>query len=98
MKIAVFINSETMSTLDEHFVRAIVLKVADNTITSIDKEFLSTENINRIGLWLLTRKINVLYIQDFNEEIRAFLERIGVVVKNFKDLKNDNLIKLFDLF
>jgi len=98
MKIAVFLRSEALDTLDEHIVHAIILSITDNIVTGIDKEFLSTENIDHIGLWLVTRRINMLYLQIPDEKTKTYLEKIGIGVNSFEDLKNNELIKLFDLF
>lgn len=95
MKIAIFLGSEKMNTLDKNFVQAVIFKISDGIIVGVDKDFHVLKNINSLALWLISNEINELYVEKVEEPVKVFLENIDIKVKDLKDIKDNPILKAF---
>lgn len=95
MKIALFLASETMNTLDKGFVQTVIFKIRDGLIVGVEKEFLSVKNINVLTLWLISKEIEELYVEEVEEQVKAYFERISIKIKTFKEMKDHPILKAF---
>ncbi len=95
MKIAIFLASETMNRLDKSFVQTVIFKIRDGLIVGVEKEYLSVKNINILTLWLVTKEIEELYVEEVEETVKAYFERINIKIKTFKEMKDNPILKAF---
>lgn len=95
MKIAIFLGSEKMNTLDKNFVQAVIFKINDGVIVGVEKDFHVLKNINSLALWLISNEINELYVDKVEEPVKAFFEKIDIKLKNLREIKDNPILKAF---
>lgn len=95
MKIAMFIQDDKMKNIDVNAFNVLIFKRQDDTILGIENEYICNRDINYITLWLLDRKIDVVYIAEKDSEIDAYFGKFGIEIKTHEDLKDDSILKAF---
>jgi hypothetical protein len=92
-----FFGFEKLNLLDKskNIVYASIFDVCDKIIIEVDKEFLILTNYNYLSLWLLSKVVKELYVEKTDEQIKIFLEKIGVQVKTFAEIKDSPIFKAF---
>lgn len=95
MKIALFMKGKKIGETYADTIPIIVLRVNNNSITEIEKDFLVNKDINYLALWLLTKRIKEIYVMDIDPLIKKLFEKLGVVVRNYKDIEKNPLLRKF---
>lgn len=95
MKIAMLLVCGQLNNLDEDVVYAIVFEVKNSIIISVDNDLLNKRNINYNTLWLLKRNIKELYVESVDDTARTYFERLGITIKTYEDMKDNELLKSF---
>ena len=95
MKIALFMKEEKIDEMYADTIPIIVLRVSNNSITEIEKDFLVNKDINYLALWLLTKRIREIYVMDIDPLIKKLFEKLGVIVRNYKDIEKNPLLREF---
>lgn len=95
MKVAMLINSERLKTLSKDFLRAYIFEVENDMVTGVESEYISQKDVNHISLWLLSRRIEIVYVDQIEEKYAIYAQKLNIQVRTFKDLKNNTILKAF---
>lgn len=95
MKIAIFLSSETMNTLDKNFIQVIIFSVKDQIVVGVEKDFHRLKNLDSLALWLISRTIKEVYVEEVEDYVKAFLLKIDIKVKTFEEMKDNPILKAF---
>jgi hypothetical protein len=95
MKVAMFIKDEKLDRIKADTVRALVFDIDGNKIVGIEEDCLYKKNLDFLSVWLLNKQINIVYIQDTNNSIDSYFQKLDIEVKTHEDLKNDPLFYAF---
>lgn len=95
MKIALFLSDERLKAINIEAMSVLILEIADGTIANVENNSLYSKDPNYISLWLLKKRVNVIYILNADDCTREYFKRIDIEVKTFEDLKDDPVLKLF---
>jgi len=95
MKIALFLNDVRLKALHVNALSVKIISISNNEIEGVEDHSLYSKDLNYISLWLIRREVNVIYLHNADDDIRAFFNRIGVEVKIFEDLAEDPILRFF---
>ncbi len=95
MKVAMFIKDEKLDRINADAVRVLVFDIEGNKIVGIEEDCLYKKNLNFLSVWLLNKRINVVYIQETNDGVDNYFKKLDIEVKTHEDLKNDPLFYAF---
>lgn len=95
MKIALFLIDEKIEDTETEVMPIIVLRIQGQMIMEVEKEMFVNKDVNFISLWLLTKKITEIYVQDIDSTIKMVFEKLGVVVYRHEDIYKNPLLKEF---
>ena len=95
MKIALFINRERINGTDADTIPIIILYIDNHSVVEIDKDFIVKKDVNYMALWLLVNKIKELYVIEIDPVVKKIFEKLGVTVRNYKDIEKNPLLKRF---
>jgi len=95
MKVAMLIGSERMKTLSKDFLRAYIFDVENDMVMGVESEYLSKKDINYISLWLLSRRIKIVYVDEIEEKHTQYMDKLNIEVRTFKALKDNTILKAF---
>ena len=95
MKIALFLIDEKIGSDNPEVMPIIVLHVQGQLVAEVEKEIIVKKDINYLSLWLLTKKIKEIYVQDIDPIIKLLFEKLGVVVCRHEDIEKKPVLKRF---
>ena len=93
MKIAVFNN--TSGSQKSGWISVFLLERLEDHVAFIKKELLPDSDLNYCGLWILSRKVEVIYVASYSNDLMNLLGKIGIEIRNFKQIQSD--VGLYDL-
>lgn len=97
MRVALFVRNNNMKAIKINAFNVLVLDIEDNTIIGMENDCLYNKNINYVSLWLINKEVSTIYIEESNEEIIKFFEKIDITVKTHKDLEKEPLLRMFQV-
>jgi len=93
MRLVVILGDILMSGLNRKVKRAFLFDAHDNKITAVGEELILINDINYVCLWLLGKQVNVVYYDDFSNEEKDLLERVGIIVRPTDDMDDNEILK-----
>lgn len=93
MKIAVFDN--TSGVPKSGWISVFLLEKQEDRVAFIQKELLPDNNLNYCGLWLLSKKVEVIYMASYSNDLINLLRKIGIGIRNFEQMRSD--VRLYGL-
>lgn len=91
MKVALFIDDDKMRTCNIDAMNILTFTVEDGNIAGMEQDILYNKDITYLSVWLLDRDVNEIYIQNSNNELKAYFKLMGIEVKTHDDLKDHPL-------
>lgn len=93
MRIAIFLRNEKLP--EENVIQAYVFSVKDHTITSIGSELIYITNTDYLFGWLISNKIDIVFMNHADQELQEELKKIDVEVRSLDKIKDNPLLHLF---
>ena len=93
MTIAVFIKDIYLSRIIGRSKHVFIFEIENEIITAVGEELMKIKDINYICLWLLGKKIGVIYSDDFSKKEQLTLKRAGIIVRSLNDIKNNPILE-----
>lgn len=94
MRIAIFLQNEDF--VDESMIQAYSFSVQNDVIVGVSEELLSVRNIKHLASWLLSRNINIVFMNcQQGNKLEEALKKIDVKIRPFDDIKNNPLLQKF---
>ncbi len=95
MKVALFLTDEKIESHDMETIPVMILSVNNEVINDVEKDIIVKKDINYLSLWMLTKKIEEIYVMDIDSLIKKLFENLGVKVRIFEDVKGKHYLKSF---
>jgi len=95
MKVALFITDEKIDENSNDTLPIIILHMDSKAVLGVEKEIIVKKDVNFLALWLLTNRIREVYVMDIDPMIKKLFEKLGVTVRNHKDIEKNPLLKEF---
>ncbi|MDR2038306.1 MAG: hypothetical protein LBQ60_10335 [Bacteroidales bacterium] len=95
MRIAIFLDNIHFKTLEDEVKQIFLFDVEENVVKSVGEELLYIYNINYLLLWLLGKKVSIMYIEIIEVRLKDFIEKAGITVKALDEIKNNPLLASF---
>lgn len=95
MKVALFMKEEVIDEMYTDTIPIIVLHMNDKFIMDVEKDFLVNKDVNYLALWLLTKRIREIYVMDIDPLVKKLFEKLGVIVRSYKDIEKNPLLREF---
>jgi len=95
MKVAMFIRNTDMEAMRVEALNVMVFDIDNNTIKGMENDCLYNKSIDYISLWLINKKIDTIYIEESDEEITSYFNKLNISVKTHNDLEQEPLLKMF---
>lgn len=95
MKIALFIKDEKIDGAYADTIPIIVLHIDNKSIREVEKDFIVRKDVNYLALWLITKRIKEVYVVDIDPMVKRLFEKLGVAVKNYKDIERNPLLRRY---
>lgn len=87
MKIAVFNNvPETQHT---GWIPVCLLERKDEHVMFIGKDRIPDGELNYGGLWMLNKKVEVIYVASCPKELSELLKKLGIESRDFHQMQSD---------
>ena len=93
MRIAVFLVDINLEYLSPDVTRVFFFDVDENLIISVGEEVLMLHDIHYLCLRMLGKKVEVIYIEQISESMKNQVEKIGIIVKPLKEIRNNPFLK-----
>jgi len=95
MRFAIFLESINFEQLDPHIRRVFLFDRKEEVITSIGEELVTLYDLNFLKLWLLSKKVEHIYVDGINKTYREQIEYIGIKVDELKSIRDNPILKNF---
>jgi hypothetical protein len=97
MRIAIFLQNLNFEAFQSATtVREVLLfNVRDTVIDAIGVDRLLLANVDYLLLWLLSHKVETVYLDRPEPSLKANLERAGLAVKFLKEIKENPVYRAF---
>lgn len=95
MKVAIFVRDDKMKRLNINAMHVLIFNLENDKIIGMEDDYLYKKDPNYISLWLITRKIRIIYVQDIDNASRNYFKSIGIAVKTLEDISNDHIFRVF---
>ncbi|MCD7898590.1 MAG: hypothetical protein LUH22_01560 [Bacteroides sp.] len=92
MRIAVFIDDIYLIHLMEEVKHIFLFDVDDGVIIALGEELIKIKDINYICLWLLGKRAETVYYDNFTETERMILEKSGITVKSMNEIRTNPVL------
>ena len=95
MNIALFMHDEKIDGSDTGIMPILILRTSERAVVEVGKEIIVKKDINYLSLWLLTKQIKEIYVQDIDPVIKSLFEKLGITVRRHGDVVKNPLLKEF---
>lgn len=95
MKVALFLRDEKMKAFNTKAVRVLVCSMLNDSIADLEENSIPNLNINYVSLWMLNKKVDVIYIPEEQPDAAEFFKKIDVSVKTYDDIKTNSELHPF---
>lgn len=95
MKIALFLRDEEMKAFNTKAVRVLVCNMMNDCIADLEENSIPNLNINYVSLWMLNKKVDVIYIPEEQPDATEFFRKIDISVKTYDDIKMNSELHSF---
>lgn len=89
-----FLEKENSDVQRNVVLRAYTFNVEGESIKNMKSEILTTNDMNYVFLWLLSKQIEILYIKGIDETAKHLLEKINIKLKSVDEVKDHPLLRL----
>lgn len=93
MIIAVFLDNIYLIEADKRVKHIILLKVDKEIITAVGEELIKINDINYLLLWLLAKKVEIVYFDEFSLIEKQMLQKADISVKSLNEIRNNPVLK-----
>ncbi|MDH6356932.1 hypothetical protein [Parabacteroides sp. PF5-9] len=94
MRIALVLRKKKQQQSDE-VGQAVVFEVEENKVVGVENDILQTADPDSLSIWALTKKVKEIYIPEADEKIKTFFGNLGIRMKRYDELGNDELFQTF---
>jgi len=95
MRIALFLKDNIIDGTEDDVIPIIILHTNNKSVMEVEKDILVKKDINYLALWLLTKRINELYVAEIDQRVKNLFEKIGVTVRKHEEVIKNPLLKEF---
>jgi len=95
MKVAIFIKNNQMETLKVEAIYMLILNLENDIIVGMETNYMYSSNIDHVSLYLISKQVNVLYIECADDTVKDFFRKFGITVKTYEDLKENHIFRAF---
>ncbi|MBB4035592.1 hypothetical protein GGR21_001485 [Dysgonomonas hofstadii] len=95
MKVAIFVKDEKISSISPDAFYVLVFTLNEDIIIGLEIENFYNNNIGYISVWLLNRKVNVVFMESAEDGIRYYFSQMNIEVRSFDDLKKNHIFRAF---
>ncbi|WP_029902174.1 hypothetical protein [Prevotella sp. 10(H)] len=95
MKIALLLKDDKIDDAYSDTIPIIVLHVDNKSVMEVEKDIIVKKDVNYLALWLLTKRINEVYVNDIDPMVRKLFEKLGVTVRRYEDIEKNPILKQF---
>lgn len=92
MRIAVFIDDIYLSETGKDIKHVFLFEIDDRLIKALGEEWMRISDINYICIWLLGKRIKVVYSNDFTETEKEMLEKVDIQIRSLDEIRHNPLL------
>lgn len=93
MRIAIFIDDIRIPKLKSGVKHIFLFDVDNELVKAIGEELMRITDINYICLWLLGKRVTVIYYDGFSVAEKTILERAGMKLRAFDEIKDHPILE-----
>jgi len=95
MRIAIFIMPKESKKDETPKKNAYAFEIEDEVIIPIGYTTLSFNNADYLILWLLSKQINIIYVDGIKNEIKILLNKLDIKIKKLGQITKEPFFKIF---
>lgn len=84
-----------MKAFNTKAVRVLVCNMMNDCIADLEENSIPNLNINYVSLWMLNKKVDVIYIPEEQPDATEFFRKIDISVKTYDDIKMNSELHSF---
>ncbi|MCC8197123.1 MAG: hypothetical protein LIP06_00700 [Tannerellaceae bacterium] len=92
MRVALFLKQDPKEGV-ENTGKVVVFTVKENKVVGVENDTVDIEKSGHLSLWALTKKIDEIYIPVINDSIEKLFLSLGITLKSYEELAEDQLFK-----
>lgn len=93
MRIAAILDHIQITQIREGVKYAFLFEVDQKLIKAIGKELIKVSDINYTCLWLLGRRVKVVYYDHFSDQEKSLLEKISISVEPTEKIRDNPVLQ-----
>ncbi|MDR2918982.1 MAG: hypothetical protein LBV72_06425 [Tannerella sp.] len=93
MRIAIFIDDICIPKLKSGVKHIFLFDVDNELVKAIGEELMRITDINYVCLWLLGKRVKVIYYDGFSAVEKTILERSGMKIRVFDEIKDHPILE-----
>jgi NADH/NAD ratio-sensing transcriptional regulator Rex len=94
MKIALLLKSKRQAK-SYQFDQAIVFDVEKDKVVGVENATLESKDVSALTSWAQKKKVKEIYTPYADDQLRSFLNKIGISLKGYDELSDNRLFQTF---
>ncbi len=94
-KIAILTQKGKLSTEISTETTFNIFEMENDNVVGVEQDKITNSTDSHISLWLKTKRITELYIEEINAELKKILIQTGIIVKEKEELTNNQFFNGF---